>query len=87
MYRSVSVVDGFLGGQVADAGTVPEPSRAITGQQKVLLENLGHGGEGAWKIDSTDAEAGQSTRWGNRSAKDVTLAVQAQAEGHRQSSR
>ena len=80
MYPSVSVVDGFLGGQVADAGPCGAKPGDYQDSKKVLLENLGaRQGEAPGKSTPPTLKL-VSPRDGESVGKDVTLAVQAQAE-------
>lgn len=80
MYPSVSVVDGFLGGKVADAGPCGAMPGDYQDSKKVLLENLGaRQGEAPGKATPPTIKL-LSPQEGESVGKDVTLAVQAQAE-------
>jgi len=80
MYPSVSVVDGFLGGQVADAGPCGAKPGDYQDSRKVLLENLGaRQGEAPGRSTPPSLKI-LSPQEGASVDKDVTLAVQAAAD-------
>lgn len=80
MYPSVSVVDGFLGGQVADAGPCGAMPGDYQDSKKVLIENLGARQGEVPGLASPPTVKVLSPQEGETVGKDVTLAVEASAD-------